>query len=677
MHSNYWFYLLLMLVKNINSYPSGAPSGACTTMIPAHGLHPSTCTNNYIIEPSSSSYQAGDSILVKVKGININDKFRGILLMAFDTNSNVIGTWDPVDSNVQNVACGNDKYVFVCGISSDEFIQLKRMHTKAGKRRPSQASEELNVIDTSFADGKAICQFSFELNSVQVNDEPVPIVKTEDYYIIFAAGRLNDDKIIQKHTQNFVTTKTYQFEQDKDIDLDEISITTTIPATTTISGSASPSTASHPSSGSSNYPVSTESSANDVGVNVTWNYFRGMTNVRMTINNLKSQQWIAIGLSTDELMGNDHVFVCQHLANNTVAVKRLINPGGHSQSIDAPPSSGGTLTPNQWKVENGVVTCEFTLSNFDVSEKRWKRQESIAALSQTAQYYPLIAIGALDTSNTMQRHSSRQAESKLVSLNRQEHIVHNLNSFSNNRANLMKAHGCIMIFTWMLIVSTGILIARYFKNTWSNRKLCGKAVWFSVHRALMSCAAILTSLAFVFILIYRQGSWVEKSQSKEYAHSIVGILVVVFAFIQPIMALFRCHPEHLYRFIYNYLHALVGFSALVLSISAIFLALYFSIFNFKTNNSWAIMTAWSCWIVLIFFIFECLEFCFKNDRRSEKNDAYQLDSNGHANGTISEATDEEKSNPIKDKLKGLLLILHILVAFGLSLALVIIIGQSQ
>ncbi|CAF1125050.1 unnamed protein product, partial [Didymodactylos carnosus] len=423
--------------------------------------------------------------------------------------------------------------------------------------------------------------------------------------------------------------------------------------------------------------LATRSTSTDVGVNVSWSFSGGFTSVRMAINNLNTQQWAAIGLSTDEKMGEDHIFVCQHMTDNNVTIKRMINPRGYSRPIDAHLTSGGIFTPQETGLQDGVVICLFTLGNFTESKRRSKRQTNGPVLLQTEQYHPLIAIGALD--NTMQKHNARLSQSKLVALNRPEKIIYNLNNADGNRSNLMKAHGCIMIFTWILIVSTGIIIARYFKKVGSNRKLCGEAVWFSVHRILMSCAAILTILAFLFILVYRQGSWIENNRPREYAHSIIGILVISFAFIQPFLALFRCHPEDHYRFIYNYLHAFIGFTAFLLSISAIFLAVLFSMFDFKKNVSLGIMIAWTCWIVLIFFTFECVECCFKNDRKHNREFVIpQFDGYGYVMSTISTPynPNKERSNPMKNKFKCLLLILHVLVACGLSLALMIIISQS-
>jgi hypothetical protein len=133
----------------------------------------------------------------------------------------------------------------------------------------------------------------------------------------------------------------------------------------------------------------------------------------------------------------------------------------------------------------------------------------------------------------------------------------------------MKAHGILMVFTWIVLVSTAILIARYFKRSWKDRKICGKAVWFAIHRTLMTSVAMLTLISFILILVYKKGQWVSNKNQREFAHSIIGILVICFALIQPFLALFRCNPDDHYRFIFNYAHATIGFSAFILSIAAI------------------------------------------------------------------------------------------------------------
>jgi len=276
------------------------------------------------------------------------------------------------------------------------------------------------------------------------------------------------------------------------------------------------------------------------------------------------------------------------------------------------------------------------------------------------------------------RHSrnSRSALSQNVLLNRKETILYNTQSIEADSTSLMKAHAIIMIFTWIVLVSTGILIARYFKRSWSDRKICRKAVWFAIHRTIMTSVAILTLISFVLIIVYKKGQWISKTDQREFVHSIIGIIVISFAIIQPFMALFRCNPDDRYRFIFNYVHATVGFSAFILSIAAIFLAMFFTQFNFQANKEWAIVAAWSCWLPVIFVIFEIIEIYFRKSSSSiDKTDSYDMNERD-GTGTIKVETIEMKENAKKDRIKGLFLLLHIIIAFGLALALIILIGQS-
>ena len=238
----------------------------------------------------------------------------------------------------------------------------------------------------------------------------------------------------------------------------------------------------------------------------------------------------------------------------------------------------------------------------------------------------------------------------------------------------MKAHGIIMIFTWILFVSTGVLLARHFKPAWPEKKLCGKAIWFAIHRAVMMSVGVLTIIAFILILVYKKGKWVSRTDKREFAHSIVGIIIICFAIINPIMALFRCTPDAKNRFIFNYAHAFVGLTAFTLSVVAIFLALFFTQFNFEMTKEWGILVAWTCWIPVIFFIFWFIDFYFRRyENDEEQMNSYDLDVGGEA--TKKESM-QKRSQIKQDRIKLAFLIVHILVALGLSLALAIVVGKA-
>lgn len=96
------------------------------------------------------------------------------------------------------------------------------------------------------------------------------------------------------------------------------------------------------------------------------------------------------------------MFVCQHLSDDTVSLQRYINPMGHSRPVLAKTASnlGGTFNVTRQKVENGIVYCEFTLSNF-AQIRRPRRQTDLPELSPTTSYRPLIAIGNMDSSSKL------------------------------------------------------------------------------------------------------------------------------------------------------------------------------------------------------------------------------------------------------------------------------------
>jgi high-affinity Fe2+/Pb2+ permease len=138
------------------------------------------------------------------------------------------------------------------------------------------------------------------------------------------------------------------------------------------------------------------------------------------------------------------------------------------------------------------------------------------------------------------------------------------------------------------------------------------------------------------------------------------------------MALFRCKPDAEYRFIFNYAHRTVGLTAFILSIVAIFLALFFTQFTFEMNNQWGILVAWTCWIPVIFFIFWLIEFYFRRNRSNKKNgDSYDLGNTEEKNG------EKQVINNVKqDRIKLGFLMIHILVALGFALTLAIFVGQQ-
>lgn len=55
---------------------------------------------------------------------------------------------------------------------------------------------------------------------------------------------------------------------------------------------------------------------------------------------------------------------------------------------------------------------------------------------------------------------------------------------------LLRIHGAFMLTAWIGTASVGILLARYFKQTWVGSSLCGKDQWFAVRFLLLSLCLV-------------------------------------------------------------------------------------------------------------------------------------------------------------------------------------------
>eukprot|EP00064_Thunnus_orientalis_P001808 superscaffoldBa00000124_g1811 len=118
---------------------------------------------------------------------------------------------------------------------------------------------------------------------------------------------------------------------------------------------------------------------------------------------------------------------------------------------------------------------------------------------------------------------------------------------------LMFAHGpssngSLMLIAWMTTGSLGMMVARYLKEMAKGQNLWGKDVWFLVHVAVMSLTVAATAIAFILSFIYAK-DW------SGGAHPVLGCLVMILSFLQPILALLRCGPQHTLQSCYAFLVA--------------------------------------------------------------------------------------------------------------------------
>jgi hypothetical protein len=62
-----WLFFVLIYIKSTYHYPTGAPTQACTTMIPGHNVSSQACSANYIIQADKTQYYTNDTVRSKYK----------------------------------------------------------------------------------------------------------------------------------------------------------------------------------------------------------------------------------------------------------------------------------------------------------------------------------------------------------------------------------------------------------------------------------------------------------------------------------------------------------------------------------------------------------------------------------------------------------------------------------
>ncbi|XP_060069676.1 ferric-chelate reductase 1-like [Ylistrum balloti] len=302
-----------------------------------------------------------------------------------------------------------------------------------------------------------------------------------------------------------------------------------------------------------------------------------------------SNNWVAIGFSSDKSMGSDSVVACVN--SGTVSVQTGYNTG----------KSYGSLTPDtlglssiSGSVVNSVLNCKFT------------RQTNITGESSffdiRQDWYLLFARGPV-VSGVIRRHSGTLISDETV-----DFLSSDLQTGGKLSYVLVQVHGSLMVVAWVLFSSIGIFIARYLKPMWPNSTLLGQKVWFQIHRTCMITVLLLTATGFVVIFIEVGGYADEVGISDEnnsFAtyHPILGIVVMALTVLNPLIALCRCAPDHKRRPIFNFYHWFFGTSAHILAAVTIVFATYLDKSNVPTSATY-IGISYICVFVFLEIILE-------------------------------------------------------------------------
>lgn len=115
------------------------------------------------------------------------------------------------------------------------------------------------------------------------------------------------------------------------------------------------------------------------------------------------------------------------------------------------------------------------------------------------------------------------------------------------------------------------------------------------HVSLMSLSVTATAIAFILVFSYAR-DW------SGGAHPVLGCLVMILSLIQPIIAAFRCEPNHERRFIFNWAHSFIALAIKGLAVAAIFTGL--ALFEEYKEDGWMlkVMGGFITWEALTYVL---------------------------------------------------------------------------
>ena len=250
---------------------------------------------------------------------------------------------------------------------------------------------------------------------------------------------------------------------------------------------------------------------------------------------------------------------------------------------------------------------------------------------------------------------------------------------------LTYAHGTVMVVAWMVFASTGILFARYGRSlsVGNHQKLLGETVWFQAHRLALTLVSVLTLLGFFLILSQVGGKWVSLADDgpRIFAHSILGAIIVGFTMIQVWMALFRCHPNSRFRFIFDWAHRTTGVLAFVLAIPTIFLSITYLSQNH--NGLFTVISIWTAWIIIVIIICELLDYKSRRVSKSSTGQPHRKEADyelRHPTSFTHRDIGVTKENVKTDNFNRTKLILfgvHVVVVIALVIPFIVLIWKQD
>ncbi|XP_050400921.1 ferric-chelate reductase 1 [Patella vulgata] len=365
-------------------------------------------------------------------------------------------------------------------------------------------------------------------------------------------------------------------------------------------------------------------------------------------------RYVAIGFSNDTYMGDDSVMECVHNSfTERTEVFMSYNYGSPNKNVRLPNPKVG-IVKEEGSLYNQRVRCRAWREKFPTGDSR------VNDLTGQS-WHMMIARGAARR-GVLQRHGAGAGAIPAVS---PEKISMQRKSNIGGRASypLVKAHACLMFLAWVFFGSIAVLMTKYFKNMWPNRRFYEQRYWFVAHFNFMAMCFLLTVIGFILIFIEADG-YSEFPDLPQRAHPILGIIIFICVLINPILALIRPDEENRCRPVFNWFHWAFGTIAFVLMIPQIFIGMDFG----KAMVPW-----WATWIVMLWALCHIIielslevHQCCTHKKNKERRKKYEHQKRENPKLYIPEP------EPAGRRFKRFMLFLHVVITSIVTLIMIIV-----
>ncbi|XP_033740429.1 uncharacterized protein LOC117327508 [Pecten maximus] len=331
--------------------------------------------------------------------------------------------------------------------------------------------------------------------------------------------------------------------------------------------------------------------------------------------------WIAIALSPNGKMAKSSVMMC--ILKNGVVTTEL---GYNTDDPTYQPLTNKTeyLSDMSGSIEGSIMRCIFQRAD---RVSGTLNTDSMKIFDLDKQWYLLFAHG-LAPSGVPERHKDKPTKSKgKIDFQKTADT-----GMGKQESALVKLHGFLMILAWIILSTSGMLIARYFKPI-LRKKVNGKHLWFQVHRTCMCTVVVLTLTALIIIFIEVGGfSKISVPDNIAYVklHPLLGLIIVVLMLLNPMMAFFRCDHDHPYRPIFNWLHWGVAFVVQFLAGFNISFGFHLDKVNMPVDHALVVMYTFTATFIGTYIVYEvtkCILKRKKSNKPSEEIDQFSEDLN--------------------------------------------------